>query len=334
MTTRLSKELKNICEKAIDNGLATSISLFVGFDDKDSANDCKIISGSTTAETIYDLASLTKICGTTIAMAQAIVDGKISLDERPFAAWPITVRSILTHTSGLPAHKRFYEMPLSIKDFKNNLLTIKNELFSISPTSNKTRVYSDLGFIALGFLLEERLKKPLSEIFSESVPNNLFFISSTSPFFKSEQNFAPTGFCPTRKNVVLAQVHDPNCFFMGGHAAHAGLFGTLDDVKLFGQFFLSAVKNPDTPLNAKLREFAKEGIGFDRRSHTGTQAPLSPRAFGHFGFTGTSLWMDPGFSPHGLVVALLTNRVHKSEDPHGIYELRLKVNRAIRKFSS
>lgn len=333
MTTNLSHKLENIVNRAIHHGIATSISLFVGFDDKDSLDDITIESHQ--ASPIYDLASITKISGTTIAVARAVIEGKMGLDEQPFPSWPISIRSILTHTSGLPAHKKFYEdLPLSNKDFNRNLELIKKELFKIAPSSNKTRVYSDLGFIALGFLLEERLKKPLPEIFEEcqkaiSKDLQLFTIKSTTPFFTPEKHFAPTGFCHARGNDVLGQVHDPNCFFMGGHGGHAGQFGTLRDIKILGQFFLSAIKNPSSPLKDKLAQFINLGLGFDKRSHSGTQRSLSPKTFGHFGYTGTSLWIDPSFKAQGLIVALLTNRVHKSTDPEDIFELRLNINQAI-----
>lgn len=335
MTIHLSQKLKQIIDQALQSEVATHISLFVGFGSL--SESISLARGRALDSTIYDLASLTKICGTTVAVAQAIIDGKMSLDERPFPAWPINIRSILSHTSGLMAHKRFYEAPLSVKNFEQNLLHIKKELFQIKPSAHFDRVYSDIGFIALGFLLEERYKKPLPQIFSENLAKlgiDFFSIPSKPPTFISELDVAPTGFCKARNNYVRGQVHDPNCFFMGGYGAHAGFFGDLKNVALMGQFFLSAVKNPNSPLKDLLAQFAKKGLGFDKRSGTGTQSPFSPETFGHFGYSGTSLWIDPRFGQKGLVVALLTNRVHKSVKPEGIYYLRLDINKAIKKFCS
>lgn len=337
MTTSLSKELNQIINRALIDDVATSISLFVGFGQGDLGKDIEIVAEKEPKDgpTIYDLASVTKICGTTIAVAKAVLDDKMSLDEKPFLAWPITIRSILAHTAGLPAHKKFYEdLSLSNKDFAFNRELIFEELFKVIPSTKRSRVYSDLGFIALGFLLEERLKRPLDEILSHAAliaKAPLFTTKSASPFYQPEKNFAPTGYCPVRLNQVLGQVHDANCFFMGGTGGHAGFFGTLAEMKAMGRFFLSAVKNPDSPLKDLLARFAKDGLGFDRREVAGPAGPLSPGAFGHYGFCGTSLWIDPSHGKDGMIVSLLTNRVHKNKTLHQIFRLRRAINKAIKK---
>lgn len=344
---KLKATLMEVIERALTQNIASSISLFTGFGAEDSAKDIVLHRGishaspltPTSDQTIYDLASLTKIIGTTIAIAQAISDGKASLNEEPFRCWPqVTLRSLLSHTSGLPAHRRFYhDLNLDQQHFANNRHLIFEELFAMVPqNATSERVYSDLGFMALGWLLEQRLAKPLYDIFSDAWRRSridgdfLWFPSRPQTFTSENVLVAPTGLCRQRKRRVLAQVHDPNCYFMGGLAGHAGLFGTTDSVKKLGQFFLRTVKEPLTKTESRLAAFARKGLGFDKPTRAGTTRHLSPHAFGHFGYTGTSLWIDPAANrQRGLIIALLTNRVNCSELPEGIFNLRLAVNQAI-----
>ena len=117
---------------------------------------------------------------------------------------------------------------------------------------------------------------------------------------------------------------------MGGLAGHAGLFGDLMSVKNIGRYFLSAFKAQKNPTEMVIADFARRGIAFDKPQPKGTTRHLSKEAFGHFGYTGTSLWIDPtACQSQGLVIALLTNRVNYSEKPEGIFWLRLAINQAI-----
>ncbi len=335
------RKLENIVERALSRNIASSISLAVsgpfeqpviihrGIVDKHATND----------NTLYDLASLTKIIGTTMAVAHAIERGIFRRDDLPFLQWPRgSIEALLAHRAGLPAHRRFYEeCSLSTSDFQSNRATIFERLFeTIAQEDCTRRLYSDLGFMALGFLLEEHHKKPLFEIFCDAwracslaIPFT-WFPSQCSSRMSTTTNIAPTGYCPARNAYVRAQVHDPNCYFLGGLAGHAGLFGSLSAVDRVGRFFLRAALNPNTPLEYLLRLFAQRGLGFDKPTLSGTTRYFSPSAFGHFGYTDTSLWIDPAFNNcNGIVVSLLTNRVHKSEKPEGIFWLRLAINRAL-----
>lgn len=337
-TDTLSGKLSSILKHAHDQGIADTLSLFVGFDSADSPRDVTLHQGHGSAqESIYDLASLTKIIGTTAAVAIAIADGHMSLQETPFTWWPgITIEMLLAHQAGLPAHRKFCEeLSLSSRDFQKNRKLVFDELFSLKTLPSTERLYSDLGFMALGYLLEQRLKKPLFRIFQEAwhalgIAENFVWYPSRAPFFVStDSSVVPTGFCHYRKTRVLGQVHDPNCYYLGGLAGHAGLFGRLDSVKNVGQFLLGAVKNKSHQTQSMLARFARVGLGFDKPNAKGSTQHLFPSAFGHFGYTGTSLWIDPTRS---VIIALLTNRVNSSDRPEGIYKLRLTVHKTIVQF--
>jgi CubicO group peptidase (beta-lactamase class C family) len=192
--------------------------------------------------------------------------------------------------------------------------------------------------MALGFFLERYYKKPLFDIFVDSwaaynIKHDFKYFPSKPPsYLENQKNIATTGFCYRRQKLICGQVHDRNCYFMGGLAGHAGLFSTLDTVKSMGQFFLKAIKDPQSELDYYLSSYAKAGLGFDKPSIRGTNRHLSLTAFGHFGFTGTSVWIDPqACQKEGIIIALLTNRVNCSEKPEGIFDLRLKINQAIYK---
>jgi serine-type D-Ala-D-Ala carboxypeptidase len=333
----LNTKLAQIIEEARIQGVASSISLFVGF--PTDASDITIHAGftdpgvTTSDHSIYDLASLTKMIGTTIAVAKAIDDQIIAIDERPFQAWPhASIKTLLAHTAGLPAHVRFHEN-LSGTDFENCRQRIKQELFTLSTHDTAERVYSDTGFIALGFLLEERLKKPLFEIFSDAW--SALGTSSDFMWFASQDenpsnlSLIAKTYCYARNQRLRAQVHDYNCYFLGGLAGHAGLFGNLASVTTFGQRLLKVIKTPKNNLHKILADFACQGLGFDKPTATGSNSCLSTHAFGHFGYTGTSLWIDPDYGPNGVVIALLTNRINESDKPEGIFWLRSAVNQAV-----
>lgn len=342
----LSQRLTSIIDQAISQKIASSIALGIGFG-RSSSKDIVIYAGQThkwptvktSEKTLFDLASLTKILGTTLAVAQAIESGKIGLDEKPFIEWPqITVRQLLAHKTGLPAHVKFYELlPLVAGRSRQNQQLILTHLRAIMPQkASLTRVYSDVGFIALGWLLEERYKKPLWDIFKQTwqalALNCQFEWFSSQPLSYENNNYhiAPTGFCQARQKMVVGQVHDPNCYYMGGLAGHAGLFSRLDTVMDMGQFFLRSVLRPTNEIEHLLKRFAKEALGFDQVTLGGTMNCFSKRTFGHFGYTGVSVCIDPDFDQQqGLVVSLLTNRVHCSHNPAGIFWLRRAINRAV-----
>ena len=320
----------NLLEHAHALGIAKNLALSL-----DSKN---YIAGLSTNNTIYDLASLTKILGTTLALVKAVLENKICLKEEPFSQWPgITVDYLLAHTSGLDAHVKFYELPnISQTDFSNNKKIIFNNLFEqpIITKPGTKKLYSDLNFLALGWLLEKRYKQNLDQIFKDTwdylkINHKLNYFLSRDNLNPSYFNYvAPTGYCPTRKKYVRAQVHDLNCYYLGGLAGHAGLFGDLASVSAFADFFLGCIKNPQNSFEKLIAQWAKTERGFHKPDKKGSTRSLSSQSFGHFGFTGTSLWVDPTACENlGRSFVLLTNRVESSLRPEGIFWLRSCVHK-------
>ncbi len=338
-TKLLERKLTSILDRSIDLSIATSCSLSISHGREDGPALTVHRGHGTNDQSVYDLASLTKILGTTLALAHAIARGRLTLHDQPFSCWQhATIRALLAHKAGLPEHRRFYDLfKLSDKHFEQNRETIFAELFATKANELRdARLYSDLGFMALGFLLENKIGKPLNEIFDDAW-HRCGFCSTFSWFpsrpvgYQAEhQRVIPTGFCRARKAHVLAQVHDPCCYYLGGLAGHAGLFGTLGEVDACGRYFLRAHQQPRTEIDHLLRLFSLRGLGFDKPTTRGTTRYFSPFAFGHFGYTGTSLWIDPrAQNGKGRVITLLTNRVHCSDSPEGIFWLRLAINRAL-----
>lgn len=303
-------------------------------------------------ETVFDLASLTKVLATTLIAADAVATGLLSLDATPFEQWPnVTVAHVLAHEAGLEAHRDYFRPIVERGDA--GLLSARQEIVQavlatppIAPPGTTTK-YSDLGFIALGAYLEHALGAPLATLFDRAAQktfgrsHGLRFVDLREQgVHPAGPRVAPTEHCSWRGRVVQGQVHDDNCFAMGGVAGHAGLFGDLRSVADAGVFFLEAAREPSHPLFECMQRFARgtgathEGarpLGFDRATPEGTTGgALSADAFGHLGFTGTSLWIDPAPpSPaDGAVYVLLTNRVHPSRDREGIRDLRLAFHRA------
>jgi CubicO group peptidase (beta-lactamase class C family) len=294
-----------------------------------------------TLETIYDLASLTKPLATGLLCARRVERGEIELDA-PAAKYLIefaragrvvmTIRNLLTHTSGLPAWRplRFITRGRRARVLE----AIAGENLEFAPG---TRVlYSDLGFITLGLLLERVAGLPLAELARREIfePLNLrrtFFnpdaaLRTEVAASEIEGNAYERGMCAAyegagddeswRDNLIWGEVHDGNAHFLGGAAGHAGLFSTARETFRIAQQFLAAetlLLKPETCTLFRTRMTA--GLN-ELRSFAWQLAPspdstagyhLPPDAFGHLGFTGTSCWIDP---VRERVFVLLTNRTH------------------------
>jgi len=293
--------------------------------------------------TVYDLASLTKLLCTTWLMAEAVSDGTIALDEEANPHWPgVTVGHLLLHTSGLPAHRPFFQALLS-PDVSHRLGrragyddVVDAVLRTTPETAPDVRVvYSDLGFIALGALLESRLGRRLDDAFAALLAREAqkasglrFVCLEDEGFHPSTPLVAPTEQCPWRKRFVQGQVHDDNAFAMGGVGGHAGLFGSLDDVCAVAQALL--VRLTDEP-GGTLARFARartpqsptRALGFDVATPGGSTGDvLSASTVGHLGFAGTSLWFDLDAR---RAYVLLSNTVHLGRDGIGQRNKALRV---------
>jgi CubicO group peptidase (beta-lactamase class C family) len=292
--------------------------------------------------TVWDLASLTKVVGTTSALLQLVGDGRVALDTpvvRYLPAWQaagaqaVTVRHLLTHSSGLPAWRALYKEATTADEALRHV-------YATGPDTlpGVRYLYSDLGFILLGQLVERVSGMPLATYASARVFAPLGMRDTRyRPPTAWRGRIAPTEMDPWRQRLVRGEVHDENAFRLDGVAGHAGLFssgrdlsrlaqlylrqGALDGVRLFDSATVATftrVQDPARSHRALGWETPTPGNSAGRR--------LSPRAFGHTGFTGTSLWMDPG---RNLYVLLLTNRVNPTRENRKIGGVRTALADAV-----
>ncbi|MFQ5723732.1 MAG: glycoside hydrolase family 3 N-terminal domain-containing protein [Terriglobia bacterium] len=299
------------------------------------------------ADTLYDLASLTKVVATTTAVMMLNERGRLPLDapiveylpelqRGPDAAAKarITVRHLLTHSSGFPALVRFYEAVRNRQELLQSLYDLPLEY----PPGSRA-VYSDLGIILLGELLQRVSGQPLDRFVRE----NLFDpLGMNDTVFKPPRSWrhriAPTEEdAEGREGLIHGEVHDGNAWVMGKVAPHAGLFSTAGDLAVFCQMLLNGgiyahrrYLQRSTLQQFTTRQGPKTGsraLGWDTRSPPSSSGRyFSDRAFGHTGFTGTSIWIDP---EKQLFVILLTNRVHPTRSNTKIYSLRPQVHDAV-----
>jgi serine-type D-Ala-D-Ala carboxypeptidase len=298
-------------------------------------------SPAATRDTIFDLASLTKVLvGATLSMT--LLDaGRLDIEEpvgERLTDWRgddrrhVTVRDLLEHCSGLPGHRPYYRHLQGRRAFEQ---AIVDEPLEYVPRTQS--MYSDLGFMLLGFMLEDVGTAPLSR------QVDCWRDSALGPQFTLRYGpLAPEGLAPTeqdawRGRVLQGEVHDENAAALDGIAAHAGLFGTAAAVGAAARWWLRLLFgtaagsiSPSTARRFTERSSvpgSSRALGWDTMlptSSCGTR--LSTRAIGHTGFTGTSLWIDP---EQDLYVVLLTNRVHPTRDRDGIQNVRRAFHDAV-----
>ncbi|MGI9091428.1 MAG: serine hydrolase domain-containing protein [Gemmatimonadaceae bacterium] len=270
--------------------------------------------------TEYDLASLTKVVATTSAIMALYDDDVISLDD-PVAKWVpsftggakdrVTIRDLLTHRSGLPPGRELWK-------FMGDRSAAKRAVISTSLVAGcppgRCYMYSDLGADMLGFVAEAAAHEPLDHFTERRVFGPLGMSETTFHPNSSEiMHLAPTG-------APRGRVHDANSAALGGVAGHAGLFSTASDLAVFAQMLLDGGEYDGTRIfrEATVALFTKRtagtrALGWDTCDSANVRSTcgryLSARAFGHTGFTGTSMWIDPD---REMFTILLTNRV---DDP-------------------
>lgn len=319
-------------------------------------------------QTIYDLASLTKPLATTLAIMLLVRERKIRLDDQltrfvpmfgVFGKSATTIRQLLNHTSGLPAHKPFYEtIAKNEKAGRINFVAsqaaknfVLGEIHREKPVSapGAQVLYSDLGFMILAETIEiisglaldrfcqERIFKPLGLRSIAFVDLSQMKTRRLKPVVEM---IAPTESCPWRKKILCGEVHDDNAYAMGGVAGHAGLFASARDIhSLIARLSRCLHGHDDFLPAAILEEFLSRDIsvanstyalGWDTPSASGSSSGsyFSPRSAGHLGFTGTSIWWDLQKNCH---VVLLTNRVHPTRKNEKIREFRPLIHDLIMK---
>jgi beta-glucosidase-like glycosyl hydrolase/CubicO group peptidase (beta-lactamase class C family) len=332
------------------------------------------IAPAATDSTIWDIASLTKAVATTTAVMQLVAEGAIELD-RPVAAYlpwfgaegkeAITVRQLLLHRGGLPPFRPWWRAarhdaagkaaPLGRGAYRDSLAAL-----TLVATPGDSTIYSDLGFIALGFLVEEVAGEPLDAVARERI---------FAPLGMRETTFTPPAaqlprIAPTEVDTFAGRghvrgfVHDENAWAMGGVAGHAGVFASARDLARFAEALLDAARAaPDVPgavpasltgapalpgaetalpvfdpavvarFVARHDTTSSRALGWDTPSERSSAGRfLSERAFGHTGFTGTSIWIDPELD---LFVVLLTNSVNPTRENSKHFALRRAVHEAV-----
>ena len=302
-------------------------------------------------DTIYDLASLTKVVVTTTLAMMLVDEGKLDLEAKVSGFFPkftggakdkVTLRQLLTHSGGLLWWARLYE------ELKGQAAYLERiEAMDLTYEPGTKSVYSDLGLILLGAVVERLGGAPLAELAQRRVMGPLGMKDTLyRPPAELQARIAPTENDPWRGRVLQGEVHDENAFALGGVAPHAGLFGTAPDLACFASMLLDEGRGPGRRLVSRATvelfteragvPLATRALGWDtpanetgERSstpgapgYTAAGSLLSPRSFGHTGFTGTSMWMDP---ERELYVILLTNRVHPTRENNGIRAVRAQV---------
>ncbi|HSS44753.1 MAG TPA: serine hydrolase domain-containing protein [Thermoanaerobaculia bacterium] len=278
----------------------------------------------TAPETLYDVASLTKpLCAG--ELARIGTQSGLSLDLAPgrfFPGWKrtrydgITLRMLLTHTAGLPPWRPLYVKGEGADAYRRTLCEIEPET-----RPGEAVIYSDLGFLVLGEVLEAFFSSPLDRCFATLVaepagsgarflPTAYRSTAATEKDDRTEREMTEAlglSYSRFRRGVVWGDVHDGNAFRRGGVSANAGLFASAEDVWRLARSWLDPGRaqfvQDSTPDCSEARALSWQG----RRGAGSAIEKMSPRAFGHTGFTGTSVWIDP---EPARVYVLLSNRVH------------------------
>ena len=308
-------------------------------------------SAEVTTSTLYDVASLTKVCATTLAVMKLIDQGKISLGDRLSRYLPylkdtdkerITIKEALSHCAGLKAYDALWQQTTN----RDSILLL---IAQSSLNADKSYCYSDFGFMLLADMVERvsglSLDTYVSRYFYQpmGLQNTLFNPMKTRDgdegYIRAE--IAPTEQDSSRQEhlgFIWGSVHDPNAYAMGGVSGHAGLFSTAAEVARLMQMLLNGGEldgrrylNRKTIETFTSRHFEKQGnrraLGFDKQlfapSPNGQVCPQATQAsYGHTGFTGTIVWVDPEYD---LVYVFLSNRVHPSASTNKLAQINTRT---------
>lgn len=294
-------------------------------------------------DTVFDLASLTKVVATLPVTLKLLENGHIRLDDSVTNFIPefglkgkeqITLRHLLTHTSGLPAHKQYYLEDLNAEQIFARICQQELEV----PIGSQV-IYSDLGLITLYKVIETITGERFEDYVKREIFEPLSMVETGfNPAF-SRNRFAATEYSEKLQDYKHGIVHDDNTESMGGISGHAGLFSTVNDLakyaamienngvyqgkRILSEAALKLARQNFTPFDKEYR-----GLGWILKSPTYSSCGdfFSPASYGHTGFTGTSIWFDPEINLH---VILLTNRVHFGRQNH-ILRIRPRLHNIIR----
>ncbi len=300
---------------------------------------------------LWDLASLTKVVGTTTAIMRLVDQGRVDVNapvQRYLPDWigpgksAVSVRHLLTHSSGLPAFKAYDQIT-------TNRDSIDKLMFGtpLDSAPGRAMIYSDIGGYLLGKIIERVSGKTLDRFVAENLflPMGMMETMFVPPAFLLAR-IAPTEIDPLRGGLVRGKVHDERAYYLGGVSGHAGLFGSANDLSFFARVLLNGGSVGDTSIvsTATLRQFtaytdstySDRALGWQKptvagmRFHTsgawGSSTRVSTAAFGHTGFTGTSIIIDP---VNDVYIVLLSNRVNPTRANSKIGGVRTRLTDAV-----
>jgi beta-N-acetylhexosaminidase len=346
-----------VVEKAVADKAFPGATIAVGYRGKVSYHSFGKLSYDASApatriDTMYDLASLTKVIVTT-TLVEKLVEGDfpspLSLDapvDRYLPEWAngpqpewrrkVTVRNLMTHTSGLPPFKEYWRTSQGKAD---TLKGIFAEPLECQPGTKV--VYSDLGIILMAEIIQRLTGKPLDLLAQEYIFDPIGMKDTMyNPPKKLWPEIAPTEVdTQLRHRLVQGEVHDENAYAIGGVSGHAGVFGSSPDLAVFCQMLLNGGVYAHHRIlkRATIAEFTVPQALAQNTRTLGWVAPtegsssghyFSPHSYGHTGFTGTTIWIDPG---RQLFVVLLTNRVNPTRENHKIAEVRPAIHDEVMK---
>lgn len=298
-------------------------------------------------DTIFDLASLTKPLATTLAIMKLADEGTLDLDQSlerllpadfPVDKRTLTPRLLLSHCAGFTDWKPFYlELDAIRQDKRKKVL--REHILNMPPAyqAGNKALYSDLGFMLLEWIVEEKAAAPMhlfldQHFYSPLGLQRTFLSVNDAKRIFEEGDFAATEDCRWRGKIIRGSVHDENAFSLGGYSGHSGLFGTAKDVYtlvnlLRAHYYKerSDYLSPETVRTFFSRQNIVDGstwaLGWDTPSPEASSAGhfFSANSVGHLGFTGTSVWMD---LTEDVIVVFLTNRVHPTRNNEKIKTFR------------
>jgi CubicO group peptidase (beta-lactamase class C family) len=309
-------------------------------------------SKAVTNEALFDVASLTKVLATTMLAMRYWQGGRLKLQTPLAEVFPqfagadprrqqVTVKCLLAHTSGLPAHKRLWELPevaaASSPQGAAEAALAACFAMPLERDPGDTAVYSDIGFILLGEVL--RTLAGTESLYDAVAAELLLPLGADSTCFLPPHSWKPR-IAPTcdwnwRHRVLQGEVHDENCALLGGVAGHAGLFSNCADILLFAQELISPGRVVDQRCvdEFSARVAGSRALGWDTPSAPSQAGScFSARTIGHLGYSGTSLWID---LEKKVAVTLLTNRVYTGpeasplSDPSAIQRVRPAFHDAV-----
>jgi CubicO group peptidase (beta-lactamase class C family) len=311
---------------------------------------CDVAVGNTGA--YYDMASVTKIVFTVQAMMLAFEEGKWNFESKvcEFLPWyphsQTKLTELLTHSSGLAWWLPLYEKLDVSQSPEARREQLKSLLIGLPLEQQEQAVYSDVGFLVLGFVLEALFDRPLLDVWN--MIKEKFYAGTTLEFHPGNQPlhrqslYAPTEECSWRRRLLQGEVHDRNCWAMGGVSTHAGLFGSIDDLGWYSLHMRSQLMGiARYSIRQKTAQlFAKRALPEGKGDWAmGYMMPtpgvascgnyFSLDSIGHTGFTGTSLWYDPKMD---MSVAILSNRVLYGSENKAFGKLRPEIHNWIVQF--